>query len=53
MKNDKYVVMYCNELVGSRNTLQGAIELINLCKESKYYYNDEKHEFSIHVKVEV
>lgn len=52
MKNDKYVVMYCNNCIATFNDYKQAIEYIENCRKSDFYYNDNNHEFSIHIKVE-
>ena len=49
MKNDNYVVMYCNNCIGTFTTLKNAIEFINNCKNNDFYL--QKNEFSIHIKM--
>lgn len=51
MQNDNYVVMYCNECIGTFTKLQNAIEFIEGCKNSEFYL--QKNEFSIHVKIDL
>ena len=48
MKNDNYVVMYCNTIVGTFNTLEVALKVIEDLKKDDFYL--QKGEFSLYVK---
>lgn len=49
MNNDIYVLMYCNECVGTFNSLELAKKELELLKNNDYYL--KKDEFSIHIKI--
>lgn len=49
MNNDIYVLMYCNQCIGTFNSLDLAKKQMEICKKNDYYL--QKNEFSIHIKV--
>lgn len=49
MNNDIYVLMYCNECIGTFNSLEVAKSQLELCKQNDFYL--QKNEFSIHIKI--
>lgn len=49
MNNDIYVLMYCNECIGTFNSLELAKEQMEIYKKNEFYL--QKNEFSIHIKV--
>ena len=50
MKNDKFVVMYCNTMIGSFEDLKSAIDYVETLKRVDFYL--QKNEFSIHIKID-
>ena len=51
MINDNYVLMYCNGIIATFNTLEEAIEYKQECLKSGLYYKDNEHPFNIYVKI--
>ena len=49
MKNDIYVIMYCNECIATCNDLVLAIDMIEQFKKDNFYI--QKEQFSIHIKI--
>ena len=49
MNNDIYVLMYCNECIGTFNSLEVAKSQLELYKQNDFYL--QKNEFSIHIKI--
>ena len=47
MNNDIYVLMFCNECIGTFNSLELAKEQMEIYKKTTI----KKNEFSIHIKI--